>query len=366
MATNRETARQQATERLSTKRDALREEQARVKLMMEAARPSMPELKATARAPTATDLPLPLAPPTETSGRTTKEGIDSNVPSSTPQDTDKVAKVSASNSMRFDEQVSPVGMPPPRVTGIPPGRKAGHGTGIGKGVLTVHEPDERRPGSRSPPRPARGGATRPPPVPAAAGSFPQPSASLLPRPSTNDDKERREDGRVGESSAVSSDENGGGGSSIGQPHKSKDPFKPEQAGEGSSSSSSSSSAIKNVGVKRRGTPIRGAEMQPPPPAKRPQQRESLSTTEGAANREQPFVPISTSTKRAVKGPAAMPPPLGKTLPAIRVENAAGASKGCGEKLAGKGDVLEGGDADWVPPKGQAGDGRTALNAKFGY
>lgn len=347
MATNRKKARQQAAERLSTKRDALREEQARLKLMMEAARPSMPELKATAKAPTA-------PPPTEASKCVTKYGIDSNVPGSTPQNTDEAASASASNSAPPDEQRSPIGMAPPAVIGTPPGRRAGHGTEMGRGVGTVSEPDERRPGSSLTPRPARGGAMRPPPA-AVAALLSRPSAASLPRPSASGERRKTEDGKVGETSVVSSDENGGGDTRRGQHNSSKEPLLPEQAVEG-----------KSAGVKRRGTPVGGAEMQPPPPTKRPQQRENPSTIKGAAGQEQQPVPASTSTKRAVKGPAAMPPPVGKTPPGPGIKSAVGAGKSDGVKVAGKGGVLEGGDADWVPPKGQAGDGRTALNLKFGY
>jgi len=37
-----------------------------------------------------------------------------------------------------------------------------------------------------------------------------------------------------------------------------------------------------------------------------------------------------------------------------------------KKQEGGGDTLEGGEVAWVAPVGQKGDGRTALNAKFGY
>jgi hypothetical protein len=37
-----------------------------------------------------------------------------------------------------------------------------------------------------------------------------------------------------------------------------------------------------------------------------------------------------------------------------------------DQLSFKSDVLEGGEYVWVPPKMQTGDGKTSLNAKYGY
>ena len=43
-----------------------------------------------------------------------------------------------------------------------------------------------------------------------------------------------------------------------------------------------------------------------------------------------------------------------------------AKKQAGGGAHGGGDTLEGGEVAWVAPVGQKGDGRTSLNAKFGY
>lgn len=311
MFSNRQNEREQAMLRLTAQRDSLRAEQARLKAMVEAARPSMPSLKpalaAVGVAKDRTELDLP-----------------GSALSSLQQD--KAAEVPAVAAAKTgqDGDTADAGV-----------SKSAEETTGGDGESTAGEaPGD---GLEERPKPSLAPATAPAALPGSSAVVTGRKLPAAPHSGA---------GRRGGNGGV------------------------DKEGE----MESSQTEVKSSGLKRTGTPV-GAAMPPPPPAKRPQIREetsALSADKGTG-----------SAKRGVKGPASMPPALG--TPSANVDTptssgragAAGGSKagrtpdtirenegGVG-KIAGKG-VLEGGDADWVPPKGQAGDGRTALNAKFGY
>ena len=73
-----------------------------------------------------------------------------------------------------------------------------------------------------------------------------------------------------------------------------------------------------------------------------------------------MVPVNSEPKRS----PAPKPMKGPTLPESNPKRASVSSQRQGDKYAS--DTLEGGDKIWEPPKGQTGDGRTALNDKLGY
>lgn len=134
------------------------------------------------------------------------------------------------------------------------------------------------------------------------------------------------------------------------------------------------------GKKRRRISVEGAMLPPPPPVKR---SERTGNDDAALKEEGDFRQQSdgATARRTVKGPVAMPPLsvkpprssaggiVRREMPAEHVKEHGGKRVDSGVAKASNVEdkvMLEGGDADWVPPKGQVGDGRTALNAKFGY
>lgn len=343
MSENRKKERQQAMLRLTAKRDALLEEQARLKVMTEAARPSMPSLKTSAPAATATAT----AAAAEAAGAdaSTKDGAESNgavgVVSSSPLDRGTDAK------------------PDPTA-----GRKEGTGStavsdrrqvsksGGGDVKIKAIEGEEKEEGKEE------GKEERLPPPDPVSPSSPMPVA-VNPRRSP-----------AGSQREACAQSGGGESDKIGAPKPNPTEI---EAGK------------KVSGAKRRGTPV-GASMLPPPPAKRPQQRRDETVAPAAAPAGEGSVrvgrggslpsPSRPTAKRKIKGPAAMPSPLGKpsALSAGTVASSEGKTAGrstrgaAGGEGAGKAtgkDVLEGGDVDWVPPK-NALEKMAALNRKFGY
>lgn len=342
MAGNRKNERRQAVLRLTAQRDSLREEQTLLKAMVEAARPSMPSLKPAAANPVAAGKGVAaVAAVAAVPGESRDSSPQQSLPLPLPSDEALAAGGVVSRISNEGEKEEEMEQPVVRLSRYSNGGENATDSG-GRGVE-----------AELPPLSASMGA------PAALPRRPEAAAAAdqtTPVAAQAEAVEGRGGGRG----------NGNSKSGIDTTRGNKDGAPsycvPQEEAEKSGSS------------KKRGTPV-GALMLPPPPAKRPQPKQSASI----ADKKEDLPSVPSSAKRAMKGPAAMPP-----LPAASVSSArftAGATGGKepregeakgtragaagGVKVAGKG-VLEGGDADWVPPKGQAGDGRTALNLKFGY
>ena len=78
---------------------------------------------------------------------------------------------------------------------------------------------------------------------------------------------------------------------------------------------------------------------------------------------QPSLQSLTKTHRRLGSAVVEIASAPKAKGAAGAKAAAPASSAAAAAAAG---TLEGGDPDWTPPTNQTGDGRTALNAKFGY
>ena len=341
MAGNRKNERRQAVLRLTAQRDSLREERTLLKAMVEAARPSMPSLKPAAANPVAAGKDVAAAA-AAVPGKSRDSSLQQLLPLPSPPSPSGEALAAGgvlSKKSSEGEEQEEMEEPVVRVS-----RHANDGEGAtdcgGRSVEAEL-----------------------PPVSASMGA----PAALPRRP------EAAADRTTPITAQAEAAEDRGGVRGNGNSKSDIDPTRDNKDG-APSSCVPQEEAKKSGSSKKRGTPV-GASMLPPPPAKRPQPKQSTST----ADSKEDLRSVPSSAKRAVKGPAAMPPPAAASVSSGSLTAGAtgvkepreGEAKGTkggaagGVKVAGKG-VLEGGDADWVPPKGQAGDGRTALNLKFGY
>ncbi|CAM9243574.1 unnamed protein product, partial [Ectocarpus sp. 12 AP-2014] len=324
MTENRRKERQQAIVRLTAKRKSLREEQARLKVMVEAARPSMPSLKkspapaaATAAVAAAKEETVPV-PETATGG----SGSSSSDQAAEPDDR-KDTRAAA-----VDREHMPGG-----------GRNVDAMPGSAGSGSQENDSDEEKKTPPSTAVPAREtGSIR--------GSMPSP---LAPPCRSNAIAEARKSP-------------GGTVASAGTRERGVEKGQAETRHPAVKEGKEASGTKK----RGRGTPV-GTSMLPPPPSKRQQRREENSKADLAGENDEG--PVEPKAKRTVKGPA-MPPPLGKpskvgggvSVP-TPVARAGDVPQGTG-KVAGK-EALEGGDVDWVPPK-DALEKMAALNRKFGY
>lgn len=323
MTENRRKERKQAMQRLTAKRESLREEQARIKVMVEAARPSMPSLKKS---------PAPAAG-TASVAATKEETVP--VPGTA---TGSSGSSSSDRAAELDDRkdTSAAAVDPEHMPGGGVGEATPGSAGSGSREKDGDEEEKAAPSTAVPAPETASSSTR--------GSMPSP---VEPPCRSNAITEARKS-PAGTVASAGKRETG------------------VEKGQGETRRPGGKEGKEAPGTKKRGTLV-GMSMLPPPPSKRQQRREENSK-EGIAG-ENDEGPVEPKAKRTVKGPA-MPPPLGKpskvggdvAMPTA-VTRAGDAPRGTG-KVAGK-EALEGGDVDWVPPK-DALEKMAALNRKFGY
>ncbi|CBN74145.1 conserved unknown protein [Ectocarpus siliculosus] len=316
MTENRRKERQQAIVRLTAKREALREEQALLKVMVEAARPSMPTLKKS---------PAPAAA-TASVAATKEETVP--VPETTTR---------GSGSSSSDQAAEPDDRKDTRAAAVDREHMPGGG-GYGEAMpgSTGSGSHEKYGDEVEKTAPSR--AVLAPEAASTLGSMPSPVAPPC-RSNAIPEARKSPAGTV---------------ASAGTRERGVEKGQAETRHPGVKEGKEAS------GTKKRGTPV-GTSMLPPPPSKR-QQRRAENSKAGLAG-ENDDDPVEPKAKRTVKGPA-MPPPLGKPSKVGGGVSVPTAVARVGEKVAGK-EALEGGDVDWVPPK-DALEKMAALNRKFGY
>lgn len=312
MTENRKKERQQAVLRLTAKRESLREEQARLKLMVEAAKPSMPSLKKT--------------PAQTADAGSLKKDV-----------------VSGSKTGDLSSETGPA-----IIHGS--GCAAGGGkSGRGSGPKAPEERRGEKKEEEEEEEEANEDKLPSSPVPAvsmpAPGVIPRRSAATKGQDVHEAVQREVKQGHPDDPTAQKQPEKVSGakrrgtpvGASMLPPPPSKRPERNQES----------------LSTKR--SPVSGGD------------------TSGDGN-SAAVPPSEPKVKRFVKGPSAMPPPSGwkpsstaasGSVPTGKVVGSRGvAAAGAGTKAAGK-DVLEGGDVDWVPPK-DAKKKMAALNEKFGY